>query len=231
MFTDTLLFGAYPYVAMTVFLLVSIQRYRSNAFTISSLSSQFLENRKLFWGSVPFHLGIITLFFGHLIGFLFPRSVMAFNGNPLRLVILEVTGLTAALLFLWGLVFLMIRRFTNKRLIAVTSTADIIVYVLLLFQAGTGLHIALNLRWGSSWYVQIAVPYLRSVFTAAPDIGIMANLPWMVRLHVLGAFTLITAFAFTRLMHVLVAPVPYVWRRVQLQLWNRDRKTIRNAEG
>jgi nitrate reductase gamma subunit len=231
MFTDTLLFGAFPYVAMTVFLLISIQRYRSNAFTISSLSSQFLENRQLFWGSVPFHLGIITLFCGHLIGFLFPHSVQAFNGSPVRLMILESTGLTAALLFLWGLVLLMIRRFSNKRLLAVTSNADILVYVLLLFQAGTGLYIALFLRWGSSWYVQIAVPYVRSIFTASPDVAIMANLPWMVRLHVLGAFTLITAFAFTRLMHVLVAPVPYVWRRVQLVIWNRDRKTIRNAEG
>ena len=97
---DTLLFAAFPYVAMTLFLVISIQRYRSNAFTISSLSSQFLESRRLFWGSVPFHLGVITLFFGHLIGFAIPRQVMAWNASPLRLVLLEVTGLAAALLFM-----------------------------------------------------------------------------------------------------------------------------------
>ena len=40
-----LLFSVLPYVALFTFLLVTIQRYRSRAFTYSSLSSQFLENR------------------------------------------------------------------------------------------------------------------------------------------------------------------------------------------
>ena len=228
---DTLLFAAFPYVAMTLFLVISIQRYRSNAFTISSLSSQFLESRRLFWGSVPFHLGVITLFFGHLIGFVIPRQVMAWNASPLRLVILEVTGLVAALLFLWGMIFLIARRLSDKRLQIITSNVDIVVYALLLFQVGTGLYIALFLRWGSAWYVHAVVPYLRSIFTLQPEIAVMAAAPWAVRLHVLGAFTIGTVFAFTRLMHVLVAPLPYVWRSVQLVLWNRDRKTIRRAEG
>ncbi|MCC6554893.1 MAG: respiratory nitrate reductase subunit gamma [Polyangiaceae bacterium] len=228
---DLLLFGAFPYVAMVLFLVISIQRYRANAFTISSLSSQFLESGRLFWGSVPFHLGILSLFFGHLIGFLIPRQVMAWNESPLRLVVLEVTALASALLFLWGMVALISRRLSNRRLVAVTSWLDLVVYALLLFQALTGLYIALYLRWGSAWYVHAMVPYLRSIFTLQPEIGIMAGTPWAVRLHVLGAFTLITVFAFTRLMHVLVAPVPYIWRRVQLVLWNRDRKTIRTVEG
>ena len=228
---DTLLFAAFPYVAMTLFLVISIQRYRSNAFTISSLSSQFLESRRLFWGSVPFHLGVITLFFGHLIGFAIPRQVMAWNASPLRLVLLEVTGLAAALLFLWGMVFLVARRFSDKRLRAVTSGVDLVVYALLLFQVGTGLYIALYLRWGSAWYVHAVVPYLRSIFTLQPAVALIAATPLLVGIHVCGAFTLGTVFAFTRLMHVLVAPVPYIWRSVQLVLWNRNRKTIRRAEG
>lgn len=228
---DILLFAAFPYVAITLFFVISIQRYRSRAYTITSLSSQFLESRRLFWGSVPFHLGIITLFFGHLIGFAIPRQVMAWNASPLRLVILEVTGLVAALLFVWGMVLMLARRSSDKRLRAVTSGVDLIVYALLLFQAVTGLYIALYLRWGSAWYVHAVVPYLRSIFTLQPEVTLIASTPWAVRLHVLGAFTLGAVFAFTRLMHVLVAPVPYVWRRVQLVLWNHDRKTIRRAEG
>ena len=47
---DTLLFGALPYVAIVLFLVVSIQRYRKEPFSFSSLSSQFLETRRLFWG-------------------------------------------------------------------------------------------------------------------------------------------------------------------------------------
>lgn len=228
---DILLFGAFPYVAMALFLVVSIQRYRGNAYTVSSLSSQFLESRRLFWGSVPFHLGILTLFVGHLVGFAIPRQVMAWNASPLRLVILELTGFVAALLFVFGMVLLLIRRFSEKRLRMVTSTVDLVVYALLLFQSVTGLYIALYLRWGSAWYVQALVPYLRSLFTLQPEIAIMTGTPWMVRLHVLGAFALFTVFAWTRLMHVLVAPVPYLWRRVQLVLWNRDRARIRSVEG
>ena len=62
---DVILFAAFPYVAVVLFVGVSMQRYRREPFTFSSLSSQFLESRRLFWGSVPFHIGILVLFFGH----------------------------------------------------------------------------------------------------------------------------------------------------------------------
>ena len=227
---DLLLFGAFPYVALVLLLVISIQRYRNNAFTISSLSSQFLETRKLFWGSVPFHLGILVVFCGHLIGFCFPRQVQAFGSTPMRLLIMETSGLVGALLFLWGLVVLVVRRFTSKRLEPITTIVDYVVYGLLLFQAVTGLYIAIYLRWGTAWYVQVAVPYLRSLFVLQPDVARIAALPWMARLHVLGAIVLFAVFAFTRLMHVLVAPVPYLWRRTQLVLWHRARPA-RGEEG
>ena len=101
---DQLLFGALPYLALALFVGVSVQRYRKDPFTFSSLSSQFLEGRRLFWGSVPFHVGILTLFFGHLVGFLVPRALVVWNRLPLRLFILEASGLVAALLTLIGLV-------------------------------------------------------------------------------------------------------------------------------
>ena len=82
--TDVLLFGTFPYLAIALMLVVSIQRYRRDGFTVTSLSSEFLESKWLFWGSVPFHLGILVVFFGHLIGFLVPSGVMAWNGTPAR---------------------------------------------------------------------------------------------------------------------------------------------------
>jgi nitrate reductase gamma subunit len=132
-----------------------------------------------------------------------------------------------ALLFLTGMVLLVLRRVRDPRLRAVTGPTDFLVYALLLFQAVTGLYVALFLRWGTAWYVQVAVPYLRSLFLLRPDIQRMAELPLMAQLHVLGAFTLFAVFSFTRLMHVLVAPVPYLWRSTQLVIWNRDRRTAR----
>jgi nitrate reductase gamma subunit len=222
---DVLFFGALPYVAMVLFLGVSIQRYRRDPFTFSSLSSQFLESRRLFWGSVPFHIGILTLFFGHLLGFLFPRELTLFNRVPLRLFVFEASGLVAALLTLVGLVGLIARRASAARLRVNTSPTDLVVYALLLFEVVTGLWVATSLRWGSAWYTQAVVPYLRSIFLLQPDVQRMAELPLAARLHVIGAFVLFAAFSFTRLVHALVAPVPYLWRPLQVVIWNRRRGT------
>ena len=220
---NVLLFAAFPYVSIGLFLVVSIQRYRRDPFTFSSLSSQFLESKELFWGSVPFHLGILTLFFGHLVGFLFPRGMTLWNMVPVRLFVLESTALAAALLTLFGLAGLILRRVSTSRLQVVTSPADVLVYVLLLFQIVTGLWVAIALRWGSAWYTQTVVPYLWSLARFQPDIQRMVDLKLPAQMHVVGAFVLIAAFSFTRLVHALVAPVPYLWRPNQLVIWNRFR--------
>lgn len=221
---DVILFGALPYVAVALFLIVSIQRYRNQPFSFSSLSSQFLESRRLFWGSVPFHIGILTLFFGHLAGFLFPREMQLWNQMPVRLFILESTALAAALLTLVGLVGLVARRSSSSRLRVNTTGVDVMVYAILLVQLATGLWVAINLRWGSAWYTQTVVPYLWSVMRFQPDIQRVAELPLVARLHVVGAFTLFSVFSFTRLVHVLVAPIPYLWRPLQLVIWYRNRR-------
>ncbi len=220
---NVLLFAALPYVSVVLFFLVSIRRYRRNPFTFSSLSSQFLETKELFWGSVPFHLGILTLFFGHLVGFLFPREMTLWNGMPIRLFLLESTALAAALLTLFGLGALIVRRATVSRLRVVTSPADILVYVLLLFQIVTGLWVAIALRWGSAWYAQTVVPYLWSLVRFQPEIQLMVDQKLPAQMHVVGGFVLLAAFSFTRLVHALVAPVPYLWRPNQLVVWNRAR--------
>jgi len=221
--TDLLFFAVFPYVAIVLLLVISIQRYRRNAYTVSSLSSQFLESKGLFWGSVPFHFGILTLFAGHLLGLLIPRQVAIWNGAPLRLMVLEVSGLTAGLLTLFGTLRLMWRRMRSPRLMQVTSPMDRLLYALLLFQIGSGLWIALGCRWGTAWYIHTAVPYLRSLFILQPDLKPITGMPLVVRLHMLGAFVLLALFSFTRLVHVLVAPIPYLWRHVQLVVWNRRR--------
>lgn len=220
---NILLFAAFPYVSVVLFLLVSIQRYRRDPFTFSSLSSQFLETKGLFWGSVPFHFGILTLFFGHLLGFLFPRGMTLWNVVPVRLFILESTALAAALLTLFGIGGLIVRRAATARLRVVTSPTDILVYVLLLFQIVTGLWVAIALRWGSAWYTQTVVPYLWSLVRFQPDIQRVTELKLPAQLHIVGAFVLFAAFSFTRLVHALVAPVPYLWRPNQLVIWNRLR--------
>ena len=136
-YLDILLFGVFPYAAMLLFLVVTIQRYRSSSFSYSSLSSQFLENKEHFWGMVPFHYGMLTVLLGHVVAFLIPRSILWWNGHPARLYILEVTALIFGLLTLLGVISLMIRRLKTPRLRPVTTPLDWILLLLLLTQVVT----------------------------------------------------------------------------------------------
>jgi nitrate reductase gamma subunit len=217
-----------PYLAIFSVIVGSIYRYRYHGFQVSSLSSQFLENNQLFFGSRPFHWGIIVLFFGHLIGFLFPRSVLAWNDVPIRLYILEVTAFAFGLLSIIGLTLLIVRRLQVKRIRVVTTKMDVFVYVILLVQIITGLYIAYFFRWGSSWFAMVLTPYLRSIFMLSPEINAVIALPLMVKIHIVSAYVLIGMIPFTRFMHFLVYPFTYFWRRPQLVIWNY-RKTIKPA--
>lgn len=224
---DNLLFIIFPYAAFLLAIVVTIQRYLKKGFTYSSLSSQFLESDELFYGSVPWHYGILAVLAGHLIGFLCPTHVLRFNAVPLRLYLLESTALLCGLLSLVGLVNLIVRRHLSARIRAVTSPMDVIILFLLLLQVGLGVYIALFYRWGSSWYATAVVPYLRSMVLLQPDIRMLIPLPMPVKLHILNAAMLIVIFPFSRLVHMLVVPLPYFWRPYQLVIWNWDRKKIR----
>ncbi len=218
---DLFLFGIFPYVAIVVAVVGSIWRYATNQFTYSSLSSQFLEGRQLFWGSVPWHYGIITILLGHLVGILFPSGVKAFNGVPIRLYILEGTGLALGLLVVTGIVILLLRRGINPRVRAVTSGMDLVLLLILLLQVIAGVGTAIFYRWGSAWYVQTATPYFWSLVTFSPKIEYMAALPLLVKIHAVGAFTLVAIFPFTRMVHMLSVPLSYLWRPYQIVMWHR----------
>lgn len=218
---DQMLFGVFPYVALALAIVVSFYRYTTDRFSYSSLSSQFLENRVLFWGSVPWHYGILFVLTGHLVGLLIPRSVLAWNGVPWRLYVLEISGLAFGFLALWGLAVLMVRRFTNSRIRAVTSPMDWVLLLALLLQIIAGLWTAIFYRWGSSWYAGFAVPYLYSILLLRPDISLVQNLPFMVQLHIVGGFAILALLPFTRLVHFLSLPYEYLWRPYQVVIWNR----------
>ena len=228
--TNYLLFIALPYTALAVFLIGSIYRYKNRGFTVSSISSQFLEGNNLFWGSQPFHWGLFFLFFGHLIGFLVPSAVTAWNGQPVRLLILESTSFAFGLSALVGLILLVNRRLTNKRVKMVTSKMDVVVYIVLAVQIISGLAVAYFNRWGSSWFAAFLTPYLRSIFVFNPNMDAVAsvNSIWL-KVHIVSAFSIIGIIPFTRFIHFLVYPVDYIWRSYQQVIWNWDRKSIRSS--
>jgi nitrate reductase gamma subunit len=209
-------------VAVVVFFVESIRRYRQRRFSFSSLSSQFLEGQQLFAGSVPFHYGILVVLAGHLIAFMFPRQLLAWNSVPVRLYILEVTALTGGLLTLFGLVNLFVRRLRFPRIRAVTTPMDIAILLVLLIQVCSGIYIAIALRWGSNWFAVALTPYLRSLVMLQPDLQLLSPLPVAVKLHVFGMFVFLLLLSYSRLVHLLVIPWQYLWRTPQIVVWNRE---------
>lgn len=218
---NTLLFAIFPYMAIAIAIIVTCLRYFNYRFTYSSLSSQFLESKQLFWGSVSWHYGILAVLTAHIIGFLMPRSLLAWNGVPWRLYVLESTGLAMGFLSLWGILVLIFRRISQARIRVVTSPMDLILLLALLVQVVAGVWTAIFYRWGSSWYATSAAPYLRSLFLLNPDLSSIATLPIMVKVHIVGAFCLVLLLPFTRLVHFLSVPLQYVWRPPQVVVWNQ----------
>lgn len=225
---DALLFVGFPYAAIALFVLGTLVRYRRMAFQVSTLSSQFLESNSLFWGSVPFHLGVLAVLTGHLLAFLLPDAVLLWNAVPVRLLALEFTGLALAFCMLWGLLVLLTRRLTRARLQVVTTPMDLAVELLLVLQVVLGIWTAVAHRWGSSWFAADLTPYLWSLALARPDASVVAAMPLAVKLHVVGAFLLLALVPFSRLVHFVVAPFHYLWRPYQLVIWNWDRKRLRD---
>lgn len=221
---DTVLFVAFPYLAAATAVFAGIYRYRNDKFSYSSQSSQFLENRKLSWGSAPWHYGILLILSAHLLAALFPTFWGLMIADPIRLYILEVTGLALAVMTIVGLTVLIYRRITGTRVLAVTTVADWILLAVLAHQVVLGFWVALFYRWGSDWYLHTAVPWMVSLVKFQPDISFVVNLPWVVKLHMLGGVMLIAIFPFTRLVHVFTVPLGYLWRPYQVVIWNRRSK-------
>lgn len=224
---NSFIFIAWPYIATFVFTVGVAYRYFKMGFKVSTLSSQFLEGRKLFWGVVPFHIGILVVFFGHLTAFLLPRLTLAWNADPMRLIILEVSAFVFGMSVLMSLVLLFVRRLTDPRVKMVTTRMDYVVELVLLVQAALGCWIAVTFRWGSSWFASDLTPYLWSVVTLQPDTTAVYALPWEIKLHIFTAFLIFGMVPFTRLVHFLVVPLHYISRPYQQVMWNWNRRAIR----
>lgn len=226
---DFFFFSAFPYVAIIVFLVGTIYRYTEKGFKVTSLSAQFLESEKGFWGTVPFHWGILMLFLGHMVAFLFPASVLAWNSDPVRLIIHEGISFTFAVAVVVGLVGLILRRIMDPRLRVVTTRMDYFVEFVLLSQILLGCWIALGYRWGSSWFAADLSPYLWSIIKLNPQTAAVVAMPLVIKAHIVGAFSILLIFPFTRLVHIVVAPFHYIWRPYQVVIWYWDRKRIRDS--
>ncbi len=217
------LFVVFPYVAIILAVGVGLYRYFTNRYSFSSLSSQLLENSKLFWGSVPWHYAITIILLAHFFAWLFPGAARHILGTEARLFVFEAVGLALGFFAILGVIVLVIRRLpTESRARAVTSPMDWVLLFLLLVQVVTGAEIALFDRWGSVWYLSTAAPWLWSLARFQPDIASVTALPALIQFHFLWGFAIILLFPFSRLVHIFMIPIEYLWRPYQVVVWYRE---------
>jgi len=220
---DSFLFIGLPYIAIVACVLGTIYRMRSEQFSQSALSSQFLESNQLVWGSTPWHIGIGLILLAHFIALFCPGLWHSALLNPTLLYLVEGAGIALAALATIGLIVLLIRRITSARIQAVTTVMDLVVLFLLLLQVLLGLITAIAYRWGALWSTATAVPYVWSLFTLHPDIAYVANLPLVVKGHIVGAWLIVLLIPFSRLIHMFSLPLEYLVRAPQKVVWANPR--------
>jgi len=227
---DNILFGQLPYVLIITAIVGTIYRFTNNQYSWSSVSSQFLENKILFVGAFPWHLGIILLLLGHILAIFIPGTLLAWNSVPIRLYILEFTALILAFLTVVGLAAFIYRRLTDSRVRAMTSSWDVLVLIILAIQILTGIGNAVLYKWGSNWYAAAAVPWIRSVITLQPNVAFVQSLPLITKVHIFNAMIFIVLIPFSRFVHFLafIGPIKYMFRPYQVVRWYGPRQPRTN---
>lgn len=210
------LFGIYPYIALAVLAIGSIARYERDPFTWKSKSSQLLRRKQLILGSVLFHIGVLTIFFGHLVGLLSPIAIWDFLGisHTAKQLLAVIVGGVAGVAALVGGIILLHRRLMDPRIRATSNFADIAILVLLLTQLVLGLGtIFISLQHLDGGEMVRLMTWAQAIFTfqanAADNI---IGIHWIFQLHLVLGLTIFLVFPFTRLVHMLSAPIRYVIR-------------------
>lgn len=215
-FLNSLVFGVYPYVALAVLIVGTIVRYDREPYTWRSGSSQLLRRRQLIWGSVLFHLGVLMIFAGHLVGLLTPIAVFDALGvsHGAKQLLAIVAGGVAGVMAIVGATLLVHRRLFDARVRAASSTSDTLIIILLWIQLALGLlTIPVSMQHLDGHEMVKFMNWAQGIFTFNPDASShVADAAAIFKLHLFLGLTILLVFPFTRLVHMLSAPVRYLWR-------------------
>ncbi|MEO3802247.1 respiratory nitrate reductase subunit gamma [Nonomuraea sp. B1E8] len=213
---STLLWVVLPYVALTVFVLGHVWRYRYDKFGWTTRSSQMYESRLLRVGSPLFHFGILVVALGHIGGLVIPKSWTEAAGvsEGLYHLLAVVLGTIAGIATVGGMAILIYRRRTVGPVFMATTRNDKLMYAVLALTIALGLAatVVANLVGGGYDYRTTVSPWFRSIFSFRPEPALMASAPPLFQLHALSALVLFAIWPFTRLVHMLTAPVGYLTR-------------------
>ncbi|MBT8138911.1 MAG: respiratory nitrate reductase subunit gamma [Gammaproteobacteria bacterium] len=217
---NTFLFGLYPYIALVVCVVACFIRFDREQYTWKAGSSQLLRTKNMVLASNLFHIGIIFILFGHIVGLLTPESLYHYViSTPNKQLLAMISGGFFGLLCLVGLIMLLHRRLTDPRVRASSSFSDIAVLVLLLIQLLLGLMtIFISAEHLDGSVMLLLANWAQSIVTFQPmqAAASIANVHILYKLHVFFGISIILVFPFTRLVHMISAPVWYLGRNYQI---------------
>ena len=207
----------YPYLCLAIFVIGHIARYKYDQFSWTAKSSEMIEKKRLKWGSLLFHLGIIPVFFGHVVGLLIPANWLEAIGvnNHIYHIGAVYIGSVFGIITLIGMLLLTLRRLSIKNVRRLSSFSDIFVNIVLLIILIMGWYSTLvtNAIQPEFDYRQTIAIWFRHLFMFSPNADLMLNVPWSFKLHILLGFTVFACWPFTRLVHVWSVPLSYMNRR------------------
>lgn len=218
-YINELLFGYYPYVALMIFVVGSWARYDRDQYTWKAGSSQMLDKKGFRLASNLFHIGVIFIVFGHVVGLLTPHAVYeVFMTSATKQLIAMVAGGIAGVLALLGGYLLLQRRLSNPRVRASSSKGDILVLVMLVAQAALGLLTLIpSLQHMDGSVMLELAAWAQGIVTFQGDAAShLEGVSIIYKAHILLGLSLFVVFPFTRLVHILSVPVKYFARSYQI---------------
>ncbi len=215
-FLNSLVYGIYPYIALAVLIVGTVVRYDREPYTWRSGSSQLLRRRQLVWGSVLFHVGVLVIFAGHLVGLLTPIALFDALGisHGAKQLLAIVAGGVAGVIAIVGATLLVHRRLFDARVRAASSASDTLIIVLLWIQLALGLlTIPISMQHLDGHEMVKFMNWAQGIFTFNPEASsYVVDAAAIFKLHLFLGLTILLVFPFTRLVHMLSAPIRYLWR-------------------
>lgn len=215
-FVNYMLFGWYPYIAVTVLILGSIYRFDKGQYTWRSQSSQFLRRRQMILGSNLFHLGILVILVGHFVGLLTPAAVFNFVGisHGFKQIMALVVGGIAGIFAFIGCSLLLHRRLFDPRIRRSSSIGDILVLVLIWIQLILGLSTTLwTINALDGHEMILFMGWASGLTQLNPGASaLIIDTALVYKIHIVVGLTLFLITPFTRLVHIWSAPIWYLLR-------------------
>lgn len=214
-------FGIYPYIAIAIMVIGSWIRYDREQYSWKTGSSQLLESKQLRKGSIAFHIGVLGIFLGHFFGLLMPKEIWYLFGittQMKQLIAIGAGGLFGLICF-YGLTVLIKRRLFNPRIRATSNPMDIAILFLLYAQLILGLlsiFVSMGHLDGAEMLKLMAWAQNTVTFNSVAAAEAISGVHWIFKLHVFLGMTLFVVFPFSRLVHMLSAPVQYIRRQHQI---------------